>query len=364
MPSFIARAATVAWAAALIATPVAAQPDRDVSAYAPFLDSLMAAADVPGLAIAFFDSDGILGSWVRGVKSTATGEPIKPATVFEAASISKPVFARLLLGLAEEGAVDLDAPLEALGTPPGALEPGLANDARAGRLTPAVLLSHQGGLPNWRTRINLDATGFDDLFGPEDRLTFTVDPGTGHLYSGEGYLLLQRALERRTGEPLASLARGRVFEPLGMTRTSFSFDTVAQVDYAMGHLPDGTPDKFGLRATLASSTLHSTAPDLARFGVSVARALRAGGPIAAIGEPRVEVAEAGDTRASWGLGLGVLDTPDGRWVYHGGNNVIFIADFIYGVDADFGYVLLTNSANGQALVGPLAARVFGRELRR
>ena len=50
-------------------------------------------------------------------------------------------------------------------------------------------------------------------------------------------------------------------------------------------------------------------------------------------------------------------------MYHGGNNVIFIADLIYGVEEDLGYVLLTNSANGSEMVGALEQRVFGRRLR-
>ncbi len=67
---------------------------------------------------------------------------------------------------------------------------------------------------------------------------------------------------------------------------------------------------------------------------------------------------------SWGLGLGIVTDGPRRYVYHGGNNVIFIADFIYGVEENLGYVLLTNSSNGRQLVEAVERRVFGRDVRR
>jgi hypothetical protein len=65
----------------------------------------------------------------------------------------------------------------------------------------------------------------------------------------------------------------------------------------------------------------------------------------------------------WGQGLGVVTDGGRRYIYHGGNNVIFIADFIYGVEENMGYVLLTNSSNGRQMVEALELRVFGRDLR-
>jgi len=65
----------------------------------------------------------------------------------------------------------------------------------------------------------------------------------------------------------------------------------------------------------------------------------------------------------WGS-FGVVTDGTRRYVYHGGNNVIFIADFIYGVEENLGYVLLTNSSNGQRMVEAVERRVFGRDIRR
>jgi CubicO group peptidase (beta-lactamase class C family) len=338
---------------------VTAQSAEDLASYAPVLDSLMRAMEVPGISFAFFSSDSVLWEYVSGVKSTDSGEPVRSGTVFEAASISKPVFAVVLHGLAQDGVIDLRSPLVEYVDP----VPGLEHDERSTLLTPEMLLSHQSGLPNWRTRINLDATQYDELFRPEDTLHFVANPAAGYRYSGEGFVLLQRVVEHLTSETLGSLAEARVFGPLGMTRTSFAFDARAEEDYALGHARDGQPDKWGLRASLASSTLHTTGADLGRFGVHLAAGI-SGGDLASLVEPRVQVADRDGTLLSWGLGLGVLDTSTGRYVYHGGNNVIFIADLIYSVEADLGYVLLTNSANGAEMVSALEDRVFGRRLRR
>jgi CubicO group peptidase (beta-lactamase class C family) len=319
----------------------------------------MLAEGVPGISFAFFNREGVLWEHVSGIKNMQTRELVGPETVFEAASISKAVFSLLLQSLASDGVLDLTRPLVDYVDP----VPSLGYDPRSRLLTSQMLLSHQGGLPNWRTRINLDASTYGELFGPQDTLRFVADPGEEYRYSGEGFVLLQRVIEVVTAETLGSLAESRVFQPLGMPRTRFSFDEVAEQDHAVGHARDGKPNKFGLRVTLASSTLHTTAADLARFGARLAEGVSQRGDLAALIEPRVTVEEHDEARLSWGLGLGVIDTRTGRYFFHGGNNVIFIADFIYGVEEDLGYVLLTNSANGTAMVTAVEERVFGRRLR-
>ena len=126
--------------------------------------------------------------------------PLDTATIFEAASLSKPVFAYLVLRLADRGEFDLDRPLLEM------LEyPRVAHDERSKRITARMVLSHGTGLPNW---------------GGE-RLTLQFDPGTAYGYSGEGFVFLQKAIERVTGRSLEALARREVFQPLGMTRSSF-----------------------------------------------------------------------------------------------------------------------------------------------
>ena len=142
--------------------------------------------------------DASSGRAPSGPSTTARRHRSTPATIFEAASLSKPVFAYMVLRLADRGEFDLDRPLYEM------LEyPRIAHDERYKRITARIVLSHGTGLPNW---------------GGE-KLTLRFDPGTQYGYSGEGFVFLQKTVERVTGRSLDELARREVFEPLGMTRS-------------------------------------------------------------------------------------------------------------------------------------------------
>ena len=90
-----------------------AAPDRstEFDVLGPFLDSLMLEHEVPGISFAVFDDSGLLYEHVSGLKSQATLAPIDTESAFEAASISKPVFAYVVLSLMREGVLELDAAL-------------------------------------------------------------------------------------------------------------------------------------------------------------------------------------------------------------------------------------------------------------
>lgn len=360
-PRKTGRAGVLVFAALGAASALACRSSRELPVLEGldrFLDSVAVADGIPGYSFAAFDDRGVLYERVGGVKDRNTGEPVDAETVFEAASISKPVFAYIVLSLVRAGVMDLDAPIGQT-TPVGR---ELGYDSRAAELTGRLLLSHQGGLPNWRTRLNFNATSYEELFGPADTLRFVADPGTGYRYSGEGYVLLQEAVEQARHRSLEELAEELVFKPLGMTRSSFRFDARARTDWSMGHGRDSTPDKWEIGLVLASSTLHTTASDLATFGAHLAAVIQPGQPYAAMAEPAVTVAARDGWEASWGLGLGIVSDGSRTYVYHGGNNVIFIADFIYGYTENLGYVLMTNSALGQAMVQAVERRVYGRDI--
>lgn len=354
---------TLFWAvsiAGVACSPARAQSTPEFAELGPFLDSLSAEYAVPGLAFAVFDDTGTLFEHLHGVKNATTDEPLDQNTVFEAASISKPVFAYIVLSLVKEGVLNLDTPL-------GSLVPELpdvAYDPRAALLTARLLLTHQGGLPNWRGRLNLGAQTRADLWTSGDTLKFTSDPGEKYSYSGEGFVLLQRVVEELTGKSLGALASERVFGPLGMANSAFVFDHDRELNYSHGHNREGAPDKWQLRVPLASSTLLTTAADLARFGSHLSAEIQGDGPYQLLATPAVTVETHGDQVHRWGLGLGLVTDGGNRYIYHGGNNVIFIADFIYGVDENLGYVLLTNSANGPRVIEALEQRMYGRALNR
>jgi CubicO group peptidase (beta-lactamase class C family) len=295
---------------------------------------LMQVSDVPGLQLTVIE-DGALG-WTRGfgVRSSATLEPVDGETVFEAASLGKPVFAYVVLQLVDAGLLDLDRPLSEYYE-----YQDLAHDDRTALVTARLVLSHSSGLPNWRPR-------------GED-LNYVHEPGAEFQYSGEGFVYLQRTVEHITGERLESLARRLAFEPLAMSRSSYRWTTEPDANVAVGHTVDGSPrDKqaVGDNANVAWS-LHTTTADYGRFVLAVIQGRRLSDSLrAAMIAPQAEV-EAG---VQWGLGVGLEDGGDrGVAFWHWGHNGGYRA-FVLGYPAtSSGLVMFTNSDNGMLLLEDL-----------
>ena len=183
-----------------------------------------------------------------GLANAETKAPVTDASVFEAASLSKPVFAYAVLTLVDAGLVDLDTPISKY--LPGRYDVG--DDARLDLMTPRHVLSHQSGFPNWRP-------GSDPL-----KIYFT--PGDRFSYSGEGFVYLAAAVERITGQTLEAFMRRTVFDPLGMSSSSYVWQSRYETlkVYNHGLLGDLAGRRTPWRANAAAS-LHTTAEDYARF---------------------------------------------------------------------------------------------------
>ena len=269
-----------------------------------------------------------------------TNPPVTEHTVFEAASLSKPVFAYIVLQLVDEGVLDLDAPLFSY-----LPYEDLAEDARYERITARMVLSHTTGLPNWRP--------------PGGELTLAFDPGARFQYSGEGFLYLQRVVEHLTGEPLRVLAVKRVFEPLGMTQSSFVWEDRFGPDIAVGHLADGTAlDKFTPAEGNAASSLHTTAPDYARF---VAAVMNGEGLSPAMREAMLSPQSDAEDGMHWGLGWGLQESADGRAFWHWGDNRGYKSFAIAFPEQGRGVVFFSNSDNGMLLLHALLAETLGSD---
>lgn len=213
--------------------------------------ALMRDNHVPGVSIAVMQRGAV--AWARGfgVVDVRTGNPVTVDTVFEAASMSKPVLALVAMQLVQEGRLDLDRPLvDYLG------HDYLPGQPEHRRITARMALSHRTGLPNWRA-------GYAEMGGP---LTLEFAPGSEYTYSGEGILFLQRAIEAITGGPLDRLARERLFAPLGLTRTGFVWSEALERDLASGHRDDGSfKERTRYREANAAYSLYSTPAEFARL---------------------------------------------------------------------------------------------------
>jgi CubicO group peptidase (beta-lactamase class C family) len=303
----------------------------------------MERAGVPGLTAAVVDSDGLLWSGAFGVEA---------GTVFEAASLTKPVVAHVALQLVEAGKLDLDRPLAAyLGK---GVEPEVEGDARYGKITARRVLSHTTGFPNWRR---------------QDPLRIDFEPGEKFSYSGEGFVLLAKVLEKVTGQPLEALVQARLFQPLQMSASSLVWRESYDHGATVGHDEFGEErDKFKPEAPNAAASLHTTAEDYARFlGEILQPALLKPATVEAMLTPQVAIegpshargaaAEARDAAPPallhWGLGWGLEGTAAPYTFWHWGDNGWFrcLTAGIRGHGQDTGraFVYFTNSWNGLAL---------------
>jgi CubicO group peptidase (beta-lactamase class C family) len=180
------------------------------------LPRLMELASLPGLGIGIVRRDLPVWQHYAGVANAKTKTPITPESLFSGCSLGKPIFACLVLKLAEEGRIDLNRSLNSY----------LQDDALVGqfgdRVTAYDVLSHTTGLPNWRSE-------------RDQKLIPSFEPGTQFEYSGEAFYHLQRVVETITGVGLESLMQERIFKPLGMNSTTYLWRADATEHIVTGH---------------------------------------------------------------------------------------------------------------------------------
>jgi len=293
----------------------------------------MAATGARGLAIAVIDDGKVVMVRSYGERN-AKGEPLTPDTVMYGASLTKAVFAWTVMQLAEDGIVDLDAPISRYLSKPLPEYAGfgdayapfetLAGDERWRLLTPRMLLSHSGGFANFY------------WLNPGEKLVIHFDPGSRYAYSGDGLILLQFVLEKGLGLDLGKEMQRRVFEPFGMTRTSMMWRPDFATDLADGWDSEGKAQPHDERSRVrAAGSMDTTINDFARFaaGYIGGEGLSAKGraelvrPILPITtasqfptlQPELPAAQRRPDLAA-GLGVVVFQGPQGPGFYKGGHN--------------------------------------------
>jgi CubicO group peptidase (beta-lactamase class C family) len=197
------------------------------------VDGLLAQHRVPGVAVAVV-ADGDV-SITTGGRREAHGAPITKTTAFEAMSLTKPVFAYLVLLLAQGREFDLDRPIAEFGVP-------VAGDEDR-TVTARLLLSHSAGLKAF----------------PDGKSAIVDPPGSRFRYSPDGYLRVQEAIERVTGASLETLSQAHLFEPLDMTTTTL-VTPARSPELSVGHDGSGRPvPPMNLSQPNAAASMLSTA---------------------------------------------------------------------------------------------------------
>jgi CubicO group peptidase (beta-lactamase class C family) len=320
---------------------------------------------VPGAAIAVIDDFEI--AWVKGygVVDAETGGAVTDETLFQAASISKPMTAIVALRLAERGVLDLDEDVNVKLRSWKVPENEFTSEQK---VTIRRILNHTAGttVSGFRGYAGDEPvpTILDVLDGrpPSNSDSIRVDkvPGESFRYSGGGTTILQLLIEDVTGRTLSDLADELVFEPVGMERSSFEKPLPAALEAktSKGHLADGTviTGYTFLQGGSSCCGLWTTPADLARFGIELSRTYR--GESERILSPEsaslmVSPTSAGD------IGLGMfIDRHDGEIYFrHGGGNVGFRCVLIMHREKGYGAAIMTNGDRGNSLVQELVSSI-------
>lgn len=323
------------------------------------IERLMKAAHVQGMAITIRP----VYKKTFGYKRLDTKELLQTNTNIYGASLSKAVFAVLVMKLVEEKVLDLDKPLESyLPRPVYEYTPAtrwhddysnLRSDTLYKKITARMCLSHTSGFPNWR------------WIEEDQKLRVKFEPGSRYAYSGEGLVYLQVVLEKMLGKPLETLMQEKIFTPLGMHQSAYSWKSQFEDNYALGHNTDGKLyDKDKDNEPRSASTLETTLDDYTLFTEAVLnhkilkrasskamfspqikiRSLQQFGPM------RLKDSTLNDgISLSAGLGWLLLKSPYGLGAFKEGHGDGFQHYSILFPESGTGIIIMTNSDNGESI---------------
>jgi CubicO group peptidase (beta-lactamase class C family) len=304
---------------------------------------------VPGLSIALIRNADVVWTQGFGVKVLGESAQVDENTIFECASLTKPVFAYAVMKLKEEGKIDLDRPaheyredfIENFVEHPSARE-------RMRMITPRHLLTHTTGI----IRMEQDRT-----------VRCIYVPGRRYQYWGSNYVYLQRVVETITGEPLAGYIHSRVLGPMGMKQSSFIWKPEYETQAAGGHiLSENQKGRHRKPAEgNAAASLHSTAGEYAQWMIHIMRPPEPSDvfvkkeTLDEMLTPQADVIK----DVKWGLGWGLQFAESGNSFWHWGNWGDFQALAIGYREPGLGVVILTNASTGLRACKAIAPIAIG-----
>jgi len=337
------------------------------------IQALMKAANVQGLEIAIFNNNEPVYKKAFGYKRIDKKELLKTNTNIYGASLSKAVFAVLVMKLVEEGVISLDKPLqEYLPKPIYDYPPtkkwhdnysDLKGDSLYKKITARMCLDHTTGFANWR------------WYESDQKLRVNFTPGSKYSYSGEGLVYLQVVLEHMLNRTLEDLMQEKIFKPLGMKNSSYLWQPAFETDYSFGHKSTGELyEKDKDNDARSASTLETTLDDYTLFTQAVLknsilkpastkemftpqirlRSIQQFGPLS-----RRDSTTNDGIQLSYGLGWGLLQSPYGVGAFKEGHGDGFQHYTIIFPKPGTGIVIMSNSDNAETIFKDLLNAAIG-----
>lgn len=354
------------------------QQEKDYSALEKSFAEIISTDSIPAISVAYFAPNDtfftaeIFNPYFYSQTEIDSLKMHAGESVFQAASLSKVVFAYIVNKMAQRGEIDLDTPIEKYTDLNRFVKKGgdygrfteAQSLEMAKKLTPRIVLSHRTGLPNWSASVSSDAW-------PTSHITFKFAADSCYGYSGEGFALLQRAVEAIKGKDIQAIATEEVFGPLGMKNTSYAWEekydtlTVNGYNRKLENRGKGRHPRANV-----GYTLRTTANDYIKFVKALMDGINAKDSavlamvnIAPDAPKAIRYAKEHrecDSTMYWGLGVGLEQNPQfGKTIWHWGNNGNFRALFILLPEHNKGFVYFTNGARGHDIVNKVTTKLLG-----
>ena len=322
---------------------------HDYEKFKQLLEKLTDHWTIPGLSIAII-RDGTIDFYHSiGEKKMNTSNQVDENTIFDAASLTKPLFAYLIMQFVDKGVIDPDKPIVEYLRGTTILEDylgrfnykvsqkGFRNDWFS-LITPKHILSHSAGLPHGETHHATKPDVYPIFF----------KPGTDFKYSAEGYYILQKIIEHLTGQPLEKLIEKYIFNPLHMTNSYMKWTDKISHNAAFGHSGINIPNKALRKAekSHAGGSLYTTARDYAKFLMAVLnKKALTDSTFKLMFTPVVPIEE----NISYAPGFTVENSSNGMCCWHTGDYSTF-RNFAYAnIGKKYGVIYLTNSFYGLSI---------------
>ena len=300
-----------------------------------YTQALMQKLNVPGISMAIINDGKLVYHSVKGYANLEENQKVTNKTIFEAASLSKPLFSFFVMDFVERGLLDLDTPLYQY-----LPYTDIAHDSRYKKITARMVLSHTTGFPNWRQDYE------------SNQLFIQFDPGTAFFYSGEGYQYLAKVLmhlEKTDDAGLEQIFQERVGRPLQLLVTKFVQDNNNLENKATGYKEsqvyqgDDDPNVFG-----SAFSIHSEASDFSKWIIALMnKDLITKSSYEQLFKTQVVLPEDSEQRevgiSEWTLGFAKANLPIGTAYGHGGNNPGFTSLFGFFPNTKWGFVIFTNA---------------------
>lgn len=306
------------------------------------LRQVMKEVGIPAISVAMVQHAAVVYSAALEMSQLTNKSAIDTNTMFEAASLTKPVVAVTALRLVEEGIIDLDKPLADY---LGYTYEGIP-DKRIKLITTRMVLSHTSGFPNWRNK----------------KLDIKSAPSEKFSYSGEGFVYLQKVIEKLTQKSLEKLVDEKIFSPLGMKNSILVFNPNLHKNSTEGFNKKGVKVKGYAPANAnAAASMRTTANDYARFVIALMKnQLLKEETTNQMFLPQIGISEE-DTNLFWGLGWGLEKIENDVAFWHWGDNSGYKCFVIALKNEQTALIYFTNSDKGLDIQHKLLTMTTGYE---